>query len=179
MLLKSPTRNTLDTKLTPADSEQDRLPSSPATMNLQTLGRTLAERCRCGRSPVLCTPVATSRTEHVTTYPRRGFDLSSAADRQLPLELSRRTSHRRYNAGPRLAAKLARAVYGGVPIADAIRGQISAAVSRFRTVESISPRCLTGGGIRLLFGGLFRDEYPARKHVVTVKFGRHRRLEIG
>lgn len=75
--------------------------------------------------------------------------------------------------------RLARAVYGGVPIADAIRGQISAAVSRFRTVESISPRCLTGGGIRLLFGGLFRDEYPARKHVVTVKFGRHRRLEIG
>jgi hypothetical protein len=72
--------------------------------------------------------------------------------------------------------KLVRALYGGVQITGRVGPQISKAIGRFRTVETVSPRCLTGGGIWLMFGGLLRDENPSRKHVVSVKFGRRGQL---
>ena len=72
-----------------------------------------------------------------------------------------------------LPPKVTRALYGDAPITAEIGPQISRAISALRTVESVSPRCLTGGGIWLIFGGLLRDENPSRRHVVSVQFGRH------
>lgn len=72
--------------------------------------------------------------------------------------------------------RLARALYDGVQITRRIGPQISEAIGRFRSVETVSPRCLTGGGIWLMFGGLLRDENPSSKHIVSVTFDRQGRL---
>ena len=74
--------------------------------------------------------------------------------------------------------KIGGAFYGGTSIAQQARTSISAAIKRFRTVESISPRCLTGGGIWLLFGGLFRDEIPSRRHVVSLRISRTGQVSV-
>lgn len=65
-----------------------------------------------------------------------------------------------------------RALYGSASIARRARVPINAAIQEFRTVESISPRCLTGGGIRLILGGLFRNENPSTRHIVSLRIRR-------
>lgn len=65
-----------------------------------------------------------------------------------------------------------RATYASASIAQQVRTPINAAIKHLRTVESISPHCLTSGGISLIFAGLSRDEVPAKRQMVAIKISR-------
>lgn len=65
-----------------------------------------------------------------------------------------------------------RATYGTRSVIERAGKAIGSAIRTFRTVESISPRCIAGGGISLIFAGLSRGEVPATRHVVAVKLSR-------
>ena len=68
--------------------------------------------------------------------------------------------------------KIGRALYGGTSITRRVQQPMNGAIHRFRTVESVSPRCLTGGGIHLIVGGLFRDENSSARHTVSLEISR-------
>ena len=71
-----------------------------------------------------------------------------------------------------------RATYGRSNLIKRVSPELNKAIGRFRTVESISPRCLDVGGIWLMFSGLFRDENPSRRHVVSVQMSRRGHLSF-
>ena len=64
----------------------------------------------------------------------------------------------------------------GLPSAS--RQAVDDALRSFRKVESVSPRCLTSGGVQMLLGGLGRSDVPSRRVVVAVKIDSTGRLSI-
>lgn len=53
------------------------------------------------------------------------------------------------------------------------RPSVEKALRQLRTLESVSPRCLTGGGVRLLMGGLPRAHSSLQRQIITVRVDRH------
>lgn len=64
------------------------------------------------------------------------------------------------------APVLSKLDYSGRSLLRAAIGPINDYFKQLRNLESVSPRCVTGGGAQLLLAGLRRDKVPRQRFVV-------------
>jgi hypothetical protein len=57
--------------------------------------------------------------------------------------------------------------------------RVNDALRQFRALESVSPRCLTGGGAQVLLAGLKRDEIPRRQVAFMLTIDKGGRVSLG
>jgi hypothetical protein len=58
--------------------------------------------------------------------------------------------------------------YSGRPVLGSLSKSINSALQRFWTVENVSPRCLKGGGVQVLLGGVSRED-PKRRAAILLR----------
>jgi hypothetical protein len=68
--------------------------------------------------------------------------------------------------------------YGERAFDRTTRASVDQALAQLRTLESVSPRCLTGGGIRVLLIGLARNESALRQQIITVRVDKQRHVSV-
>ena len=72
---------------------------------------------------------------------------------------------------------LAKFAYSGKLVVRPPADALAKALEDFRTVESVSPRCVNGGGAQVLVGGLGRSK-PAKRRVFMLKVDKTGKLSI-
>jgi hypothetical protein len=68
--------------------------------------------------------------------------------------------------------------YSGRSLLRVAKMPIDKFLGQLRSLETVSPRCLTAGGAEMLLGGTKRDEVPSKHFVVGVTIDKHGRVSL-